>query len=333
MQFGEIAVMDALDTILAHKLYDDTGKMIFNKGHRLLKDDLAVLQSHNIIHVTVARLDISDLHEDAAARRIGQAIAGKHVAMKSPGVGRANLSAEKRGILHINAPALTLLNNITDGITIATLREYTLVDPQKLLALVKIVPFGVPEARVVDIERIAAETMPILQVRPLIEKQVALIISGTDATKERLMKSFIPPVKNRIEGWGSHLLTPQFVQHEQSAITEAIRKQRHADMILIASVSAIIDRADLVPAALVESGGSITIHGMPVDPGSLLMLGYLGDTPVVGAPGCIKSPRKNVVDMILPRLLTGERLTRANLVSMGHGGLLDDIRERPMPRE
>jgi molybdenum cofactor cytidylyltransferase len=103
-------------------------------------------------------------------------------------------------------------------------------------------------------------------------------------------------------------------------------------LILLAGVSAIIDQDDLVPSALRAAGGTVTHFGVPVDPGSLLMLGYIGETPVVGAPGCVKSPKTNVIDWILPRLLAGERLTGADLVAMGHGGLLDDISERPMPR-
>ena len=120
--------------------------------------------------------------------------------------------------------------------------------------------------------------------------------------------------------------------HDEDSIAAAIRAYSDADLILVAGISAIIDREDIVPSALLRAGGSITLHGVPVDPGTLLMMGYLDEVPVVGAPGCIKSPKTNVIDWILPRLLTGERLTRANLVSMGHGGLLKDIAERPMPR-
>lgn len=127
-------------------------------------------------------------------------------------------------------------------------------------------------------------------------------------------------------------MEPVFVQHTAAAIAAAIQAQSQADLILIASISAIIDRQDLVPTALRQAGGSITLHGVPVDPGTLLLLGYLGDVPVVGAPGCIKSPKTNVIDWVLPRLLSGEHLTRADLVMMGHGGLLKDIAERPMPR-
>ena len=340
MKFGEVPIGEAVGAILAHKLYDESGKLIFNKGHLLTEADLSVLRQQGRSQVTVTQLSAADLHEDAAAERIGTAVAGANVRMRAPGVGRANLTAGQRGVLHVDVPKLELINHIYDGITIATLREYSLIEVGEMVALVKVVPFGVPAARVVDVERIAEASAPVLQVRPLEAKRVALIVSGTEATRLRLMKSFHPPVRKRIEGWGSQLLEPTFAGHDAASIADAILAHAEgrvdsappADMILVAGISAIIDREDVVPSALLRAGGSITLHGVPVDPGTLLMMGYLDDVPVVGAPGCIKSPKTNVIDWILPRLLSGERLTRANLVSMGHGGLLKDIAERPMPR-
>lgn len=332
MKFGEVGLDEAVGGILAHKLYNDAGKLVFNKGHWLSEDDIAALRDMGKTRIIVTQLGEADLHEDAAAARIGAVVAGDHVNMRAPGVGRANLRAAERGVLHVNVPTLELINNIYDGITIATLRAYSLVDIREMVALVKVVPFGVPAARVVDVERIAEAGADVLQVRPLLAKRVALIVSGVESARDRLLKSFHEPVRRRIEGWGSCLLEPRYTAHDAGAIAEAIQSFAQADLILVASISAIIDREDIVPSALRRAGGSITLHGVPVDPGTLLMLGYLGDVPVVGAPGCVKSPKTNVIDWILPRLLTGERLTRANLVSMGHGGLLKDIAERPMPR-
>ena len=332
MQFGDVPIAEAAGAILAHKLYDAAGKLVFNKGHLLREADLKVLRDCGLERVTVTRLSDADLHEDIAAERIGVAVSGDNLHWRTPGVGRANLTAAARGILHVDVPTLEQINNIYDGITIATLRAYSLVDAGEMVALVKVVPFGVPAARVVDIERIAQASGAVLSVKPLLRKTAALIVSGTEATRERLLRSFHPPVRARIEGWGSHLLEPRFVPHDAESIADAIRQSAHADLILVAGMSAIIDREDIVPTALRLAGGSLTLHGVPVDPGTLLMMGYLDETPVVGAPGCVKSPKTNVIDWILPRLLTGERLTRANLVSMGHGGLLKDIAERPMPR-
>ena len=332
MKFGEVPLEEAVGGILAHKLYDAAGKLIFNKGHLLTAADIGVMRQQGLKCITVKQLSAADLHEDEAAERIGAVVAGSNVRMRAPGVGRANLTTTKRGVLHVNVRTLELINNIDDGITIATLREYSLVNAGEMVALVKVVPFGVPAARVVDVERIAETSASVLQVRPLESKRVALIVSGTDATRTRLMNSFHEPVRRRIEGWGSQLLEPTFTAHNAASIAEAIQAHADAELILVAGISAIIDREDVVPSALLRAGGSITLHGVPVDPGTLLMMGYLGEVPVVGAPGCIKSPKTNVIDWILPRLLSGERITRANLVSMGHGGLLKDIAERPMPR-
>ena len=155
MKFGEVPIAEAVGAILAHKLYDDAGKLIFNKGHRLIEADLQVLHRQGLERITVTQLSAADLHEDAAAMRIGAAVAGANVKMRAPGVGRANLTAAERGILHVDVPILELINNIYDGITIATLREYSLVNAGEMVALVKVVPFGVPMARVVDVEGIA----------------------------------------------------------------------------------------------------------------------------------------------------------------------------------
>jgi molybdenum cofactor cytidylyltransferase len=333
MKFGAVPSKEAEGTILAHKLYDSDGKLLLNKGRILTADDIELLCDEGHKSIVVARLEAYDLHENIAARRVGEALAGEGIELKAPGVGRANLMAKVRGTLRVNVPALERLNNIYNGITIATLREHTLVKPRELVTLVKIIPFAVPEARVIDIERVAAENGSILSVRPLQKCRVVLIISGPESAREKLISGFHQPVKNRIEHLGSELLEPMYVPHDAQAIASAIRENAHHNLILVAGVSAIIDQEDIVPTALDLAGGSITHFGVPVDPGTLLMLGYVGDVPVVGAPGCIKSPKTNVIDYVLPRLLAGERLTRADMVSMGHGGLLNDILERPMPRD
>lgn len=333
MRFGSIPIDEAAGHILAHKLVDKDGKKLFSKGRILTDEDVKTLRNANFDSVIVAQIEYNDLHENIAAKRVADAIAGDHVKVIAPGVGRANVIAQKAGPLRLNVPVLEQLNNIDAGITIATVREHTLVNPGDLVALVKIIPFGVPAARVEDVEQIADEFKPVIDVRPLISRRVALIISGPLSTRDTLMNSFHAPVRTRIERLKSELSPPIYVPHDAQAIAEALYNTADAhDLIIVAGISAIIDQADLVPTALQEAGGTITHFGVPVDPGSLLMLGYIGHIPVIGAPGCIKSLKTNVIDWLLPRLIAGERLTRADLVKMGHGGLLDDISERPMPR-
>lgn len=334
MRFGAVPLDSAVGHLLAHKLIDADGHKLLGKGRKLTDADITLLDRHGFTEVIVAALDPTDIHEDEAARRVGLALAGSGVSVKTPGVGRANLIAEQTGPLRLNVPALERLNNIDEGITIATIREHTLVRPGDLLALVKIIPFAVPEARVIDVEATASEHAPILAVRPLRSRSVGLILSGPPHSHQQLMESFCEPVQKRVESLGSTLDDTIYTAHTVAALTDAIRAQRAAgrELILLAGISAIIDREDVVPSALEAAGGNVVHFGVPVDPGSLLMLGYLDEIPVIGAPGCIKSLKTNVIDWILPRLLAGERLTRAHLVAMGHGGLLDDISDRPMPR-
>lgn len=332
MKFGSLPVNEAEGKILAHKLLSADGKKLFNKGHLLSQADTDILRQNRIESVTVAALGANDLAENEAARRVGEALAGAHVRVQAPGVGRANLIATADGPVRINVPALTRLNNIDEGITIATLHEHALVQKGQLLALVKIIPFAVPAARVEDVEATAHEAAPIISVRPLISQRVTLIISGPESARDSLLAEFTEPIRARLTRLGSELCHVEYVPHTSPSIAEAIGAYP-ADLILLASISATIDRDDVIPSAIREAGGSLAHFGVPVDPGSLLVLGYRGQMPIVGLPGCVKSMQSNVVDMILPRLLAGERLTRADLVAMGHGGLLEDISERPMPRQ
>lgn len=335
MKFGAVPIDDAAGAILAHKLRDPAGRVLFNKGHALTPADIETLRAAGIARVTVAALSGTDVPENDAARRIGIALAGDGVKMSAPGVGRANLIAERRGVLRINIAALERLNNIDEGITIATLRSHSLVEARQLVTLVKIIPFGVPLARVEDVEAIAADTAPVIAVRELRAASVALILTGPERQHETLLNDYAPPTRARIESLGSALESVVYVAHEPEAIAAAIRAEHAAGrgLIVIAGVSATIDYADVIPSGLAAAGGSVAHFGVPVDPGSLLMLGYVNAIPVIGAPGCARSPKFNVIDLVLPRLLSGERLTRADLVALGHGGLLDDVRERPMPRD
>jgi molybdenum cofactor cytidylyltransferase len=122
---------------------------------------------------------------------------------------------------------------------------------------------------------------------------------------------------------------------DEAALAEMLRQQVASgiEMILLAGETAIMDSHDIVPRAIERAGGRVESVGAPVDPGNLLMLAYIRDVPVVGAPGCARSKKINIVDWILPRLLVGDRLTRRDIIELGHGGLLQDVRERGMPRE
>jgi molybdenum cofactor cytidylyltransferase len=171
----------------------------------------------------------------------------------------------------------------------------------------------------------------------LAAQSVALILSGSASIREKLLDDFAP-LTDRIATLGSQVTATHFIPLEdetgEAALAERLREQRAAgaQLIVLAGETAIMDRHDIVPRAVERAGGRVEAVGAPVDPGNLLMVGYLGEVPVLGAPGCARSRKTNIVDWVLPRLLAGDRLTRADLFALGHGGLLEDAPERPMPR-
>jgi molybdenum cofactor cytidylyltransferase len=204
------------------------------------------------------------------------------------------------------------------------------------VATVKVIPYALPADTVASAEACAREGR--LRVDPFPPRRVSLLLSGSTPARERVLRDFIPPLQRRVEGLGSSLCAVEFVALEdeagEAALADALRRavSGGAGLVLLAGETAIVDRHDIAPRALERAGGEVVAFGAPVDPGNLLLLGRLGTVPVVGAPGCARSPRENVVDAVLPRLLAGDALTRADLVALGHGGLLEDVPERGAPR-
>jgi molybdenum cofactor cytidylyltransferase len=323
MFFGKLALNQAEGCISAHKLYDANGRILLNKGRILGEADIEKLNAAGFQEIVVARLEADELHEDDAAALVGQAIVGENLESIPEGAGRAAIKATKLGVLHIDLDALNQLHQC-EGVTLATMHAHSLVEVGEMVALVKIIPFAIPKNNL--------PLNSLLSLRPIRPSRAALIISGRESAKEKLIEAYDSPVRERLEALGSELATIVYVPHESEAIAKAIQAHSSYDLILLASFTAIMDVDDTSPTALLQAGGTITHFGLPVDPGTMLMLGYLENTPVLAAPSCIKTPKRNAVDLILPRLLSGEKLERADLLALAHGGLLGKEATHPLHR-
>jgi molybdenum cofactor cytidylyltransferase len=206
------------------------------------------------------------------------------------------------------------------------------------VATVKIIPYAVPESVVRAAEAIASGGRPVVRVDALPVLSVSMILSGSTSIHQRLLSDFAP-LSDRIEKLGSSVSRVDFValddETDEATLADMLKAQLSdgIKLILLAGETAIMDVHDIIPHAVVRAGGKIESVGAPVDPGNLLMLAYLNNVPVVGAPGCARSRKTNIVDWILPRLLVGDKLTRRDIVELGHGGLLQDVHERGMPRD
>jgi molybdenum cofactor cytidylyltransferase len=337
MKFGPVPLPQAIGKLLAHNVAGPDGLRLFRKGRPLTAADVESLRAIGRTSVYVAALEPGDLDEDVAARRIAQATLGSNLRVSGTASGRTNLLATTAGLLRVDAARLARVNEC-EGVTLATLAAHTPVRPRQIVATVKIIPFAVPETVVLAAERVAlAAGVPLLRVDALTAQPVSLILSGSPSMREKLLDDFAPLVE-RVTALGSQVTATQFIPLEDEAGESALARQLRAELqtgarlIILAGETAIMDRHDIVPRALEQAGGHVECVGAPVDPGNLLMLGYLADIPVLGAPGCARSRKLNIVDWVLPRLLAGDPLTRADIFALGHGGLLEDAPERPLPR-
>jgi molybdenum cofactor cytidylyltransferase len=336
-RFGPVPLTEALGKILGHNVTGADGGRLLRKGRALTEADLAALRRLGRQSVYVADPGPADIGEDEAARRVAQAAAGSGLRLLGPHAGRANLAATGLGLFRVDADRLTSVNE-QDGVTVATLRSHVPVRPDQVVATVKVIPFALPASTLHAAEALARQGGSLFRVDPLVARQVTLLLSGSPQARERVHSSFVPPLRARIEALGSTLARVEFVGLEdeagESALAEAMQraKEAGASLVLLAGETAIVDRHDIAPRALERAGGTVVCFGAPVDPGNLLLYGRLGGVPVLGAPGCARSSRENVVDAVIPRLLAGDVLTKADIVGLGHGGLLDDVPERGTPR-
>ncbi len=337
MKFGPVPLDQAQGKILGHHIAGPRGRRAFRKGKPLTPEDIQALFELGREMVYVAELDTDDVDEDTAARRIAQAVRGSGLRLSKAHVGRVNLQAGKLGLVKVDAERLFRLNQC-EGITLATLASNSVIQPGNTVATVKIIPFAIPEANVSWAEGIVAEEEALISLRPLSPRSVSLVLSGSPTVRDRVVANFEPPLQKRIGALGSKIQTLDYVPMEddrgEAALAEVLLQgvAGGAELIVLAGETAVMDRYDIAPRAIERAGGEVVCFGAPVDPGNLLMLAYLNDIPILGAPGCARSPKVNVIDWVLPRLLAGDRLSRADILALGHGGLLEDTPLRPVPR-
>jgi molybdenum cofactor cytidylyltransferase len=337
MKFGPARLDNAIGKILGHNIAGPDGKRILRKGKPLTVEDIAALRAIGRNSVYVAEIEPGDLDEDAAARRVAEAVTGDGLRLSGPASGRVNLLATAQGILRVDVDRLNQVN-ACDGVTLATLASHTAVRPRQIVATIKIIPFALPEKVIEQAESAGRRGgIPLIRVDDLKSQSVSLILSGSPSLREKLFTDFAP-LRERVEALGSQVNHTDYVPLEDESgerlLAERLSAQRIAGarLIILAGETAIMDRHDIVPRAIERLGGEVTCFGVPVDPGNLLLVAYLGDVAILGTPGCARSRKVNIVDWVLPRLLAGDRLTRGDIFALGHGGLLEDAPERPMPR-
>ena len=332
MKFGPVPIAEAGGAIAAHSIKAGTG--VIRKGTRIGAEEIARLKAAGIAEIIAARLEAGDVHEDEAAQRLAAAVAGPLVAPERPFTGRSNLRAEVAGLLVVDRAAIDALNRIDPALTVATLPAFAVVEPGRMVATVKVIPFAAPEAALAKAEKLARAKPPIA-VAAFRPKAVGVVATTLPSLKPSVMEKTRALLEKRLAPAGGRVAEERRVPHDTAAVASALRALKTAghELLIVFGASAVVDPRDVVPAAIVAAGGTVRHLGMPVDPGNLLILGDIVGTPVIGAPGCARSPKENGFDWVLDRFLADLDVMPEDITGMGVGGLLMEIESRPQPRE
>jgi len=332
MIFGRTSVADAEGAVLVHSVQVDGTR--FKKGRKISADDVDRLAAAGIDDIVTVRFEADDIDENEAASRIAAACSGPGTTQQAAFTGRCNLYADGHGIALIDRERIDALNAIDEAVTIATVSPYDVVMPGQMLATIKIIPFAAPADAVTAAEDIARASAAMVGVAAFTPHRAGLVLTRLTDTKDSVLNKTRAVLAERLAKYGSAVHAEVRCAHAAQDIATAITAQRDAGCapILVFGASAITDRRDEIPAGIVAAGGTVDHFGMPVDPGNLLLLGHVDDVPVIGLPGCARSPKLNGFDWVLERLLAGGNVTPQDVQRMGVGGLLKEIPTRNQPR-
>jgi molybdenum cofactor synthesis domain-containing protein len=330
-----VPVEQAVGKILSHDITrivpGEYKGRAYKRGHMITDEDVPKLKQLGKDHIYVLNLSEDLVHEDEAARRIAKAISGSHLKFGEPNQGKIEITSELNGLLKIDVSLLQQLNEISD-VTIATQLSNQPVSVGTLVAGTRIIPLFTQEENLLHLESLCAEHAPLISIKPFQHHRVGLITTGTEVFLGRIPDGFGSIVKGKFEAMGSEVFRQEIVPDDISAISEAIHDQVNegAEMVILTGGMSV-DPDDLTPSAIRASGAEVVIYGAPTYPGAMFMLAYLKGVPVIGLPGCSMYHKATVFELVVTRLLAGEKVSRSDILAMGHGGLCAGCQECHYP--
>jgi len=320
----QIKVSDAVGMVLSHDITrivpGEFKGRAFRKGHIVTEDDIPMLLNIGKEHIYVLDLLPEHIHEDEAAGIIARAAAGPGLVLSDPAEGKIDMTAAYTGLLHIDVPLLDALNEISD-IVMATRHSGHVVQAGTRVAGTRIIPLVMARERIEAAEALCRDRYPLISVKPLCSRRVGMVTTGSEIYSGRIQDAFGPVVRRKFQEWGSSIMRQVLVSDDRAMTVDAIRAllDEGAEMVVLTGGMSV-DPDDQTPASIRAAGGAVVTHGAPTFPGAMFMLAYIGDVPVVGLPGCVMYYKATIFDLVVPRLLAGEKVTRKDIARMGHGG-------------
>ena len=332
----KIKLKDAVGTKLAHDITEirpgEFKGPAFQKGHTVCNEDICHLQKLGKNHLYLIDMEEDEIHENEAAAILANALSGKGIQWKDdPKEGKIKLLAEKDGLFTVNTTVLAAFNMI-DEVMCATLHNHTIIKKGELVAATRAIPLIMKRLLIERAAAIARQNGAVLSVESIQEAKVGLVITGSEVYHGLIEDRFAPILTEKVNALGSRVVNLAFAPDDAQHISEAIKDHLDGgcDLILL-SGGMSVDPDDVTRQGIRLAGSTEMHYGAAVLPGAMFLLAYLGNVPLLGIPGCGLYHRITVLDLVLPRILAGERIGKAELAFLGHGGLCKECTECSYP--
>jgi len=322
MRAQTIDVKQCIGRVLWQTILRSGGKKLLAKGHLISEEDARLLETEGTNEVWVAELEEDEIGEAEAARGVASEIGCGSLEIRPAAAGRANLFTTETCCVLVDDELLKQLN-YTAGVAIATLPNFSYASKGQRVGTVKSTPFAVPGSQLEVVLSMVKQSGPVLQARPIRTPSAAVLY--TDPTSgERARALFEKIMWQRLERVGISATFTLASREEEEALVQSLQHLLRVNptFILIASTTAPAGPGDVVGRAMLRAGCRIERFLAPVEPGSLLLLGYNDDIPILSAPGCFRSTKRNVIDLLLPPMVARYRIAGREIACLGHGGLL-----------
>ncbi len=321
----KIAVQDAVGLKLCHDITamrDGFKGAAFKRGHIIQEKDIEELLNIGKKHVFIWEENAGELHEEECARRMAAMapVAGAHYT--EPSEGKVLLMADQRGLFRVDTELLHKINNIGD-ITISTIPDHYPVEKGARLASMRIVPLVTKEEQILQAEALCKERK-LLDLKPYLPRKIGVIITGSEVYSGRIRDKFEPVIRRKIleREYPAEFTGFTICDDDPDMLKEAAEKHLHAGADLLLFTGGMsVDPDDITPTAIRDLGADIISHGVPAQPGNMTLTAYLGEVAILGVPGAAISMPTTILDVLLPQIFTGERITKEDLVRLGDGGL------------
>ncbi len=294
---------------------------VFRRGHVIRPEDVETLLDLGKRHVFIWEDQAGEIHEEDAALRLAALAQVENGTFSGPSEGKMVLSAQCPGQFRVNLDLLRQINSIGD-ITICTLPDHYPVQPGAKLASMRIVPLVTKEDNIRRAEQLCAKSdTPLLELVPYQKKKVGIIITGSEIYTGRIQDLFQPVIRKKVAPYGAEVLGCTFCDDELPMLENAIQEylEQGAELIVMTGGMSV-DPDDITPTAIRRSGAEVISHGVPSQPGNMLLVAYHGDTAIVGVPGAAAKAPTTTFDVLLPQIMTGRKLTKADLIRLADGG-------------